>query len=88
MITILVDYKLLEYLKILRDFFPTALKKDSELKGKKYKGFRWYHYLSIYIIGPPVFAFKKTVVGNCTFKLNEEGISRKSKIGEKNNTLE
>ena len=83
MITLLVNYKLSEYLKVLRDFFPIMMRRDSELKCKRFKGVRWYHNTLILIMAPPMFAFKKIVVGTCSFTIDEEGISRKSKTGKK-----
>lgn len=83
MIQISVNYRLLEYLKTLRDFLPISLKRDAEEKGKTYRGYKWHHSVMLWLVGPPAFAYKKLRVGECNFQIDGEGVTRKSNTGEK-----
>lgn len=73
MFSILVHYKLTEYLDVVSEVVSHKL-------GKKVAE-KWYWKVPIYLIGTPVYLYKSFREGQCHFVFSEVGFERKSKSG-------
>ncbi|SEK65788.1 YcxB-like protein [Roseateles sp. YR242] len=77
-IQISVRYHLREYLELVREHLPTALRE----RGKKSDPIGLGNRLMLVVLVPPIFLFKKWRVGDCLFEVGADGITRRSRRGQ------
>ncbi|MFG6485080.1 YcxB family protein [Roseateles sp. BYS78W] len=70
-----VSYGLREYLSIVADFIPIALRE----RGKPCERIGFGTRLMLAVLVPPVFLFKKLAIGDCRFSVDEHGLTRHSR---------
>lgn len=82
-ITFEVRYRLREYLSLVSAHAQSELARRRHADGKPLRkrdllGLR----LSLWLLAPPIFAFKTSRLGACRFSIDRDGIVRGSKMGE------
>lgn len=73
-----VSYRLREYLSIVGDFMPIALREAGKHCDRLGLGTR----LTLALTAAPMFLYKKLRVGNCRFTIDSRGLTRHSRNGE------
>ena len=72
-----VSYGLREYLAILADFLPGALSE----RGRPCERLNFGSRLALAAVVTPMFGYKKLRIGDCSFVINAEGLTRDSRSG-------
>lgn len=72
-----VSYGLREYLSIVMDFIPIAMREQGRSRTRL--SFAWRLLLPLLLA--PMFLYKKMRVGECHFRIDHQGVSRRSRGG-------
>jgi hypothetical protein len=79
-VEVVVEYHLAEYKRVLLEFIPLALARETK-KPNRLLPWNWPYVekAAFALMVPPVFWLKKAMIGACVFTFDESGISRASK---------
>lgn len=72
-----VSYGLREYLAVLTDYLPIALREI----GRPCERLGWGAQLAVALVATPKFLYKKWRIGDCHFEIDALGLSRHSRSG-------
>lgn len=71
------SYGLREYLAVLTDYLPIALRE----RGRPCERLGWGARLMLTLVATPQFLYKKWRIGDCRFEIDALGLSRQSRSG-------
>lgn len=72
-----VSYSLREYLSVVLDFIPIALQEQ----GRSVARLPFVWRLLLPLVLSPIFLYKKLRVGDCHYRIDDQGVSRRSRGG-------
>ncbi|MGQ3093495.1 hypothetical protein [Roseateles sp.] len=72
-----MSYGLREYLAVLTDYLPIALRET----GRPCERLGWGARLMLMLVATPQFLYKKWRIGDCHFEIDALGLSRHSRSG-------
>lgn len=85
-LSVVVSYRLGEYLQVLLDFFPIEMHRRRQRDAKSKPGaLKKPGVLAkglLYAVGTMAYFYKVNKVGNCGFTINADGVMRLSKDGK------